>query len=50
MVVVVAPTKDRDYSERAEYTEKGDGVGPVVSFLVFQKVDHELENEDGAQG
>ena len=50
MVVVVAATQNCDDAERAEHAKQGNGVGSVVSLLVFQIVDHELEDEDGAQG
>ena len=50
MVVVVAAAQNCDDAERAEYAEQGDRVGFVIRFLIFQIIDHELEDEDGTQG
>ena len=49
MVVVVAATQNCDDAERAEYAEQDDSVVSVILILIFQIVNHELEDEDGTQ-
>ncbi len=49
MVVVVAATQNCDDAERAEYAEQDDSVVSVIFILIFQIVNHELEDEDGTQ-